>query len=83
MIGVGKREDLIKDFERTEKQGPWTYIVVGLIMTIGFIRRGNLTMIGSLLAMQITLGILNVMLSIPMVIATFHNTVALLLTLNE
>jgi hypothetical protein len=32
MIGVGKREDLIKDFERTEKQGPWTYIVVGLIM---------------------------------------------------
>jgi hypothetical protein len=36
MIGVGKREDLIKDFERTEKQGPWTYIVVGLIMTIGF-----------------------------------------------
>ncbi|VVH66399.1 hypothetical protein BSPLISOX_35 [uncultured Gammaproteobacteria bacterium] len=37
MIGVGKREDLIKDFERTEKQGPWPYIVVGLIMTIGFI----------------------------------------------
>ena len=37
MIGVGKREDLIKDFERTEKQGPWPYIIVGLIMTIGFI----------------------------------------------
>ena len=44
--------------------------------------RGNLTMIGSLLAMQITLGILNVMLSIPMVIATLHNTVALLLLLS-
>jgi heme A synthase len=52
MIGVGKREDLIK------------------------------TMIGSLLAMQITLGILNVVLSIPMAIATLHNTVALLLLLS-
>ncbi len=37
MIGVGKREDLIKDFERTEKQGPWPYIIVGFIMTIVFI----------------------------------------------
>ena len=37
MIGVGKREDLIKDFERTEKQGPWAYIIVGLIVTVGFI----------------------------------------------
>jgi Protein of unknown function (DUF2970). len=37
MIGVGKKEDLIKDFERTEKQGPWPYIIVGLIMTIVFI----------------------------------------------
>ncbi len=37
MIGVGKREDLIKDFERTEKQGPWPYIIVGLIMTAVFI----------------------------------------------
>ncbi|MDC9714825.1 MAG: DUF2970 domain-containing protein [Gammaproteobacteria bacterium] len=37
MIGVGKREDLVKDFERTEKQGPWPYIIVGFIMTIGFI----------------------------------------------
>ncbi|SMN12970.1 hypothetical protein BHECKSOX2_1530 [Bathymodiolus heckerae thiotrophic gill symbiont] len=37
MIGVGKKEDLIKDFERTEKQGPWAYIIVGLIMTVGFI----------------------------------------------
>lgn len=37
MIGIGKQEDLIKDFERTEKQGPWAYIVVGLIMTIAFI----------------------------------------------
>jgi len=36
MIGVGKREDLIKDFER-EKQGPWPYIIVGLIMTGVFI----------------------------------------------
>lgn len=37
MIGVGKREDLIKDLERTEKQGPRPYIVVGLLMTVGFI----------------------------------------------
>ncbi len=37
MIGVGKREDLAKDFERTEKQGPWPYIIVGLIMTTVFI----------------------------------------------
>ena len=37
MIGVGKKEDLIKGFERTEKQGPWPYIIVGLIMTVVFI----------------------------------------------
>ena len=37
MIGVGKREDLIKDFERAEKQGPWPYIIVGLVMTVVFI----------------------------------------------
>ncbi|ABL01834.1 hypothetical protein Rmag_0031 [Candidatus Ruthia magnifica str. Cm (Calyptogena magnifica)] len=37
MIGVGKKEDLAKDFARTEKQGPWAYIIVGLIMTFVFI----------------------------------------------
>lgn len=37
MIGVGKKEDLIKDFERTEEQGPWPYIIVGMIMTVAFI----------------------------------------------
>ncbi|QKQ24610.1 DUF2970 domain-containing protein [Candidatus Ruthia endofausta] len=36
MIGVGKKEDLAKDFARTEKQ-PWDYIIVGLIMTFAFI----------------------------------------------
>jgi len=44
--------------------------------------RGNLTMIGNLLAIQVTLGILNVVLSIPMTIATLHNAVALLLLLS-
>ena len=44
--------------------------------------RSNLRMIGSLLAIQATLGILNVVLSIPMVIATLHNAVALLLLLS-
>ena len=37
IIGIGKKEDLIKDFEQTEKQGPWLYIVVALVMTVGFI----------------------------------------------
>lgn len=37
MIGVGKRQDLAKDFARTEKQGPWSYIIVGLIMIFVFI----------------------------------------------
>lgn len=37
MIGVGKKEDLVKDLERTENQGPWPYIIVGLIMTVVFI----------------------------------------------
>ncbi|SMN11166.1 hypothetical protein SPBRAN_1406 [uncultured Candidatus Thioglobus sp.] len=37
MIGVGKKEDLIKDFERAEKSGPWPYIIIGLIMTVVFI----------------------------------------------
>lgn len=37
MIGVGKKQNLEKDFDFTEKNGPWSYIIVGLIMTILFI----------------------------------------------
>ncbi|MFM1546609.1 MAG: DUF2970 domain-containing protein [Candidatus Pseudothioglobus sp.] len=37
MIGVGKKQNLEKDFESTEKNGPWQYIIVGLIMIILFI----------------------------------------------
>ena len=37
MIGVGKKKNLAKDFEATEKNGPWTYIVVGIIMIVLFI----------------------------------------------
>lgn len=44
--------------------------------------RLNLTLIGSLLIIQITLGILNVLLSIPMIIAVLHNLVGLLLFLS-
>ena len=34
MIGVGNKKNLAKDFEATEKNGPWPYIVVGIIMTV-------------------------------------------------
>ena len=37
MIGVGKKTNLAKDFEATEKNGPWSYIIVGIIMTVLFI----------------------------------------------
>ena len=37
IVGIGQREDLVKDFEQTAKQGPWLYIVVALVMTVGFI----------------------------------------------
>ena len=37
MIGVGKKKNLAKDFETAEKNGPWAYIIVGLIMTALFI----------------------------------------------
>ena len=37
MIGIGKKENLTKDFEATEKSGPWLYIIVGIIMTVIFI----------------------------------------------
>ena len=37
MIGLGKKKNLAKDFEATEKNGPWSYIVVGIIMTVLFI----------------------------------------------
>ena len=37
MIGVGKKKNLARDFEATEKNGPWSYIVVGIIMTVFFI----------------------------------------------
>ena len=37
MTGVGKKKNLAKDFEATEKNGPWSYIVGGIIMTVLFI----------------------------------------------
>ena len=37
MVGVGKKDSLAKDFEKTEKQGPWAYIIVALIMVAIFI----------------------------------------------
>ena len=37
MIGVGKKKNIATDFEATEKNGPWSYIVVGIIMTVLFI----------------------------------------------
>ena len=37
IIGVGKKKNLAKDFEATEKNGPWSYIVVGIMMTVLFI----------------------------------------------
>ena len=32
-----KEKNLAKDFEATEKNGPWSYIIVGIIMTVLFI----------------------------------------------
>jgi len=37
MVGVGKKDNLAKDFEKTEKQGPWAYVVAALIMVAIFI----------------------------------------------
>ena len=37
LIGVGKKKNLVQDFEATEKTGPWPYIIVGLFMTVLFI----------------------------------------------
>jgi len=37
MIGIGKKKNLAKDFEATEKNGPWPYIIVSIIMTVFFI----------------------------------------------
>ena len=37
MIGVGKKKDLVRDLESAEKNGPWAYILVGLVMTAIFI----------------------------------------------
>ena len=37
MIGVGKKKNLAKDFEAMERNGPWSYIIVGIIMTMLFV----------------------------------------------
>ncbi|WP_428086804.1 COX15/CtaA family protein [Candidatus Thioglobus sp.] len=44
--------------------------------------KSSLLVTGGLLALQVTLGILNVLLSLPMIIAVLHNVVALLLLLS-
>ncbi|RUM83798.1 MAG: heme A synthase [Candidatus Thioglobus sp.] len=59
-----------------------------LILSLIYLFRGythlksNLVLIGSLLMVQVTLGILNVLLSLPIVVAVLHNAVALLLLLS-
>lgn len=37
LIGVGKKKNLVQDFDATEKTGAWPYIIVGLFMTVLFI----------------------------------------------
>jgi len=37
MVGVGKKTDLEKDFQKAEEQGPWSFIIAGLIGTVIFI----------------------------------------------
>ncbi len=37
MIGVQRKENLIKDFDYVEKNSPWIFIIVGIIMTILFV----------------------------------------------
>ncbi len=37
MIGIQKKKNLIKDLEYAEKNGPWIFIIVGIIMTILFV----------------------------------------------
>ena len=36
MVG-GKKADLEKDFQKAEEQGPWSFIIAGLIGTVIFI----------------------------------------------
>jgi hypothetical protein len=37
MIGVGNKEDLVKNFEQVEKKGPWLFVIIGLLGVVGFI----------------------------------------------
>ncbi len=61
-----------------------TVSIIALIYLLKEYRylKTNLLLIGFLLFLQITLGILNVLLSLPMLVAVLHNAVALLLLLS-
>ena len=61
-----------------------TILIVGLIFSFrNYMHlKDNLLLIGGLLIAQVSLGILNIILSLPMVIAVLHNAVALLLLLS-
>ncbi len=61
-----------------------TIAIIGLIYLFrGYAHlKSDLRLIAGLLLVQVTLGILNVLLSIPMAIAVLHNAVALLLLLS-
>ena len=81
--------------ENTARAGIQTLHRIGALVTTLFIGvllyalgnsyshlKSNLVLIGGLLATQVSLGIFNVLFSIPMAIATLHNVVALLLLLS-
>ncbi len=63
-------------------------VTTGLVLSLVYVFKGyrhlkiNLVAIILLLVTQVTLGILNVLLSLPIAIATLHNLVALLLLLS-
>jgi len=61
-----------------------TILIIALIYLLkGYTHlKSNLLLTGGLLVVQVTLGVLNVLLSIPMVVAVLHNAVALLLLLS-
>ena len=63
-------------------------VTTALIVSLFYLFKGythlksNLMLIGGLLIVQVTLGILNVLLSLPMAVAVLHNAIALLLLLS-
>lgn len=68
--------------QMVHRYGAFVVLVAGLLLVVRLTHKGSQAIVGGLLALQFSLGVVNVAFSLPLVVAVLHNAVAALLLLS-